>query len=190
MHTTGTALRDVTAQLLLLLSAGSQAHLRALKLNSGKMHGVERGQIPDICHCPSFLSPDLPSGSLCLTASESTGANQLSQRALSISSWSSPLGEGRCGAWTSSERPLGSLTRGRRQRAACSATVAGRQAVPSPTHTASTTSVMGSPTRESQTRLQLFSKPARGCRKETGSCVRQAQSQLPPGVGSDAVSAG
>lgn len=69
--------------------------------------GVEGGQIPDIWHSPSFLSPNLSSGSLCLTASKSTSANQLSQCALSICGGSSPNGEGRRGAWTSSERTPG-----------------------------------------------------------------------------------
>lgn len=48
---------------------------KALKLNSGDIQRVERGQISDILSSPNFLSLNLSSGSLCLTDSESTSAN-------------------------------------------------------------------------------------------------------------------
>jgi len=161
---------------------------------------VERGQIPDIQHSPSFLSPNLSSGGLCMTASESTSGNQLSQCALSISSGSPPNDKGSCRAWTSSEGPLGSSWLPCERRVAASSTLSCscRQTWSTKPSTYSTTSAMGSPTGEPQTRLELFSKSAGGCRKktgycvhqETGSCVHEAQSQRPPGMGSDSGSAG
>lgn len=147
--------------------------------------GVESRQIPDIWHSPSFLSPNLSSGSLCLTTSRSTSANQLSLCALSISSWSSPNGEGNCGAWTSSQRPLGPPGLPYEGMEAASGTLSlCQRRRGSPQHsTRSTMAVMGSPIREPQTMLDIFSRSAGDCRKE-------AQSQLPPGVGSHALSAG
>lgn len=144
------------------------------------MHRVEGGQILGIWHPPSFLSPNLSSGSLCLATSKSTSANQLSQCALSIPSWSLPNGEGSCGAWTcSSDIPQGFLQLPHRGRVAASSTRScchRHTGFPQP-DTHSTSSVMESPTGEPQTRLELFCRPPRACRKEEGSCVHQAQSQ-------------
>lgn len=55
-------LQNVTAHLLLLSQLPARHMYKALKLNSGNMHGVERGQIPDILFFPSFLSLNLLSG--------------------------------------------------------------------------------------------------------------------------------